>query len=106
MEYWHKFINETVPESTPVMLLGNKVDLIEYESERLFSNENLKEFIEEKNIYLFAECSALNNSNIMNPISDFYEYIFIIKSEKLHRNFVSDRRKIDNKKCLSNDNCC
>ena len=106
MEYWYKLINETAPESTPIMLLGNKVDLIEYESERTLNNMDLKEFIEDKNIYLFAECSALINSNIIEPISDFYDYIFHLKQDKLHKNFVNNRRKIDFKKTSTNESCC
>lgn len=85
--------------------MGNKVDLIEFESDR-FMERMVREFIESKNILMFAECSALTNSNICEPISEFYQEIFNMKQEKLHKNYVSSRRKIDIKKKVQQTNLC
>lgn len=105
LDYWYKFIENTVSEETSIMLMGNKLDLLEYENERLDSS-SINEFLEDKKIFLYAECSALNNQNILEPISEFYNTIFLSKKGKLNKNFLSSRRKIEYKKIPKQQPCC
>lgn len=88
------------------MLMGNKIDLIEFDDDRILDNNSLSQFIEERKIFLFAECSALNNLNIIEPITEFYTAIYEQRGEKLYRNFVNSKRRLEEKKSLTHDSTC
>jgi len=73
LEYWFKQITNTIAvNDTPIVLVGNKIDLVE---DRQIAFEKGEEFAKKHGIKYF-ECSAKNNQNVQEAfnclIDEFY----------------------------------
>ncbi|MHA2425141.1 MAG: Rab family GTPase [Candidatus Thorarchaeota archaeon] len=58
---WLEEIDSALGQRVPIVLLANKVDLVE---ERVISKEDALQFIKEENLNGYLETSALNGLNI------------------------------------------
>ena len=66
----------------------------------------IKKFTDTHEILMYAECSALQNVNIVEPVAEFYSEIIHTKPLKLKHNFLSSRRKVELKSEAINGSCC
>ena len=90
IEKWLDELRESCDEEIVVMLLGNKLDIIETEPQRRKIPREEASYFAQNNNLLFKEVSALNTSQIEDAFERLIETIYQQKQQVLKPDELSD----------------
>jgi small GTP-binding protein len=106
LNFWYDCIRNSTDEDIIIYLIGNKSDLI-YEHGRMVPKENAINFVKNKNLHGYAECSAKNNENVSDTFKSFYKTIYKRNKMKLEE---KTKNKLELEKKISKERekkeCC
>lgn len=106
LPYWHKLIKDATDDDIIIYLIGNKIDLI-YSQGRMVNKQSAVNFVQEKHLQGYAECSAKTNENVEETFKSFYKTLYKKNKgkiiEKTHKR-INDAQKT--LKTKNQNRCC